>query len=237
MDLNEKNVTVVLNEDVTVDVTAWATLEFGGDKSETITIDGNGKTLTFNHKNTDWSNIITANNAKLIIKNAHITNSGNNNGPWNRHDLNFACDVELTDVTSDKAIALKAGGTLTNVTINDSNASDTYALWIQPNGQTVTLNGCVIDMIDCTDGRGITINDQYVGSPAKVTLNVSNTTFKTEEKSAIIVKSTAGADITLNNVDITAVAADAVNAVWVDADRNAYFDLVTVSGGTKFQEP
>lgn len=237
MDLNEKNVTVVLNEDVTVDVTAWATLEFGGDKSETITIDGNGKTLTFNHKDTDWSNIITANNAKLIIKNAHITNSGNNNGPWNRHDLNFACDVELTDVTSDKAIALKAGGTLTNVTINDSNASDTYALWIQPNGQTVTLNGCVIDMIDCTDGRGITINDQYVGSPAKVTLNVSNTTFKTEEKSAIIVKSTAGADITLNNVDITAVAADAVNAVWVDADRNAYFDLVTVSGGTKFQEP
>lgn len=236
MDLNEKNVTVVLNEDVTVDVTAWASLEFGGDKSETITIDGNGKTLTFNHKNTDWSNIITANDAKLIIKNAHITNCGNNNGPWNRHDLNFACDVELTDVTSDKAIALKADGTLTNVTINDSNASDTYALWIQPNGQTVTLNGCVIDMIDCTDGRGITINDQYVGSPAKVTLNVSNTTFKTEEKAAIIVKSTAGADITLDNVDITAVVADAVNAVWVDADRSTAYNLVTVSGGTKFQE-
>lgn len=236
MDLNEKNVTVVLNEDVTVDVTAWATLEFGGDQSETITINGNGKTLTFNHKNGDWNNITTANNAKLIIKNAHITNSGNNNGPWNRHDLNFACDVELIDVTSDKAIALKAGGTLTNVTINDENTSDTYALWIQPNGQTVTLNGCVIDMIDCTDGRGITINDQYVDSPLKVTLNVSNTSFKTEEKAAIIVKSTAGADITLSNVDITNVAADAVNAVWVDADRSGSFDSVNVSGGTKVQE-
>lgn len=151
--------------------------------------------------------------------------------------MNFACDVELTDVTSDKAIALKAGGTLTNVTINDKNTSDTYALWIQPNGQTVTLNGCVIDMIDCTDGRGIKIDDQYVGSPAKVTLNVSNTTFKTEEKAAIIVKSTAGADITLDNVDITAVAADAVNAVWVDEASSAYFDLVTVAGGTKIQEP
>lgn len=236
MDLNKKNVTVVLNEDVTVDVTAWATLEFGGDQSETITINGNGKTLTFNHKNGDWNNITTANNAKLIIKNAHITNSGNNNGPWNRHDLNFACDVELIDVTSDKAIALKAGGTLTNVTINDENTSDTYALWIQPNGQTVTLNGCVIDMIDCTDGRGITINDQYVDSPLKVTLNVSNTSFKTEEKAAIIVKSTAGADITLSNVDITNVAADAVNAVWVDADRSGSFDSVNVSGGTKVQE-
>jgi len=236
MDLNEKDVTVVLNEDVTVDVTAWATLEFGGAQSETITINGNGKTLTFNHKNGDWNNITTANNAKLIIKNAHITNSGNNNGPWNRHDLNFACDVELIDVTSDKAIALKAGGTLTNVTINDENTSDTYALWIQPNGQTVTLNGCVIDMIDCTDGRGITINDQYVDSPFKVTLNVSNTSFKTEEKAAIIVKSTAGADITLSNVDITNVAADTVNAVWVDADRSASFDSVNVSGGTKVQE-
>lgn len=236
MDLNEKDVTVVLTEDVTVDVTAWASLEFGGDQSETITIDGNGKTLTFNHKNGDWNNITTANGAKLIIKNAHITNSGSNNGPWNRHDLNFACEVELTDVISDKAIALAANATLTNVTINDKNTSDTYALWVKPNGQTVTLNGCVIDMIDCSDGRGISINDQYVDSPAKVTLNVSNTVFKTEEKSAIIVKSTAGADITLNNVDITAVSADNVNAVWVDADRSAAYDLVNVVGGTKFQE-
>ena len=67
-------------------------------------------------------------------------------------------------------------------------------------------------------------------------MNVSNTTFKTEEKAAIIVKSTAGADITLDNVDITAVVADAVNAVWVDADRSTAYNLVTVSGGTKFQE-
>ena len=69
----------------------------------------------------------------------NVTNSGHNDGPWNRHDLNFACDVEMEKVFSDKAIAHKAGGVLKNVTIDDANGSDTYALWIQPKGQVVTL--------------------------------------------------------------------------------------------------
>lgn len=234
---NEKDVVIVLGGDVTVDVAAWATEEFGGDKSETITIDGNGHTITFNQTNSDWNNITTANGAKLIIKNAHITNTGYNDGPWNRHDLNFNCHVVLTNVTSDKAIALKSDATLTNVTINDKNTSDTYAMWIQPNGQTVTLSNCLIDMIDCSDGRGIKIDEQYVDTPGKVTLKVSNTVFKTEEKSAIIVKSKAGADIKLSNVDITNVQADNTNAVWVDEASEVYYDLVNVVGGTKILEP
>lgn len=221
-----------MTSDVTVDVTAWQNKAMGGASTEAITIDGNGKTITFNQTNSDWNNIATSNGAKLVIKNANITNSGYNNGPWNRHDLNFACDVELVNVVSDKAIALKAGGTLTNVTINDANTSDTYALWIQPNGQTVTLDGCVIDMIAATDGRGIKIDEQYVGAPAKVTLNVANTIFKTEEKSAILVKSVAGADINLSNIDITEVAADNVNAVWCDEASAAYINLINVVGGT-----
>lgn len=143
----------------------------------------------------------------------------------------------MNNVTSDKALALKAGGTLTNVTISDANTSDTYALWIQPNGQTVTLDGCTIDMLECTDGRGIKIDEQYVDAAQKVTLVVKNTTFKTEEKSAILVKSVAGADITLENVDISGVAADSTNAVWVDEASAAYADLVTVNGGNKIVEP
>ena len=233
---DKSQVAIKLTQDLMTDVAAWKDKAFGTEKTETIFIDGAGKTITFNQTNSDWNNIAT-NGAKLIIKNAHITNSGHNNGPWNRHDLNFGCDVELINVTTDKAIALKAGGNLNNVTINDANTSDTYAIWIQPNGQTVSLEGCTIDMIACTDGRGIKIDEQYVDSPAKVTLNVSNTVFKTEEKAAIVVKSKAGADINLTNViNITEVAADNKNAVWVDEASADYYDLVTLTGGTKVQE-
>ena len=96
---------------------------------------------------------------------------------------------------------------------------------------------CVIDMLECTDGRGIKIDEQYVDAPEMVTLVVKNTTFKTEEKSAILVKSVAGADITLDNINITGVAADSTNAVWVDEASTAYADLVTVTGGNKILEP
>ena len=228
----DPNLVIYLTEDVTVDVAAWMNDAFGGASTETITIEGNNHKITFNQTNSDWNNIVT-NGAKLIIKNAHITNSGYNNGPWNRHDLNFACEVELVNVVSDKAIALKAGATLNKVTINDKNTSDTYAIWIQPNGQTVVLNECTIDMLDCTDGRGIKIDEQYVDAPGKVTLKVSNTKFSTEEKAAILVKSKAGAEIVLSNVDITNVAEDKVYPVWVDEASEAYYNLVVVSGGLK----
>lgn len=233
---DEKDIYVTLASNVTYDVAAWQNNAMGGSSTETITIDGQGLyTVIFNQTNSDWNNITTNNGAKLILKNMDITNSGHNGGPWNRHDLNFACEVEMENVSSDKALALKAGATLKNVTIDDANTSDTYAIWIQPNGQTVTIDNCTIDMIDCTDGRGIKIDDQYV-TPAKVTLNVSNTTFKTDKKAAIIVKSAAGADITLSNIDITGVDADKVNAVWVDEEAPATYDLVTVTGGTKILE-
>lgn len=233
---NAKQIVVNLTGDVTYDVAAWANEAMGGEETDYIMINGNGHTITFNQQDSDWNNIVT-NGAKLIISNAKITNSGHNDGPWNRHDLNFACEVELNNVVSDKALALKAGATLNNVTINDANTSDTYAIWIQPNGQTVTLNGCTIDMLACTDGRGIKIDEQYVSDPAKVTLNVTDTTFKTEEKSAILVKSAAGADVNLSNVNIAEVAADDTYPVWVDEASAAYADLVVVTGGSKIVEP
>ena len=233
---DKKTIVVNLTNDMTYDVDAWSAEAMGGEKTEKIVINGNGHTLTFNHKNSDWNNI-AANGATLVLNNVNITNSGHNDGPWNRHDLNFACDVEMNNVTSDKAFAFKAGAALKNVTITDANTSDTYAIWIQPNGQTVTLDGCTIDMITCSDGRGIKIDEQYVSTPGKVTLVVKDTTFKTEEKSAILVKSVAGADITLENVNIAGVSADSTNHVWVDEATAAYENLVTVTGGSKIVEP
>ena len=234
---SKEEINVVLYDDLIYDVAAWENDAMGTDVTKVVTIDLNGKTLTFNHTNSDWNNIATK-GAKLVIKNGHITNTGHNNGPWNRHDLNFACPVELVNVTSDKAFAFKSDATLTDVTIADANTSDTYAIWVQPKGQTIILDGCTIDMLECTDGRGLKIDNQYLSAEdeAKVTLKVSDTVFKTEEKAAIVVKSNVGADIILNNVDITGVAADHYNHVWVDSASAAYGDLVTVTGGNKKQE-
>jgi hypothetical protein len=240
---NHEHIYVELTGDATYDVAAWDKDAMGGDKTNSITINGEkvitrgaAPTLTFNQTNSDWNNIATKNGAKLILKNLNVTNSGRNDGPWNRHDLNFACDVEMTNVISDKAIALKAGGVLKNVTINDKNASDTYALWIQPKGQVVTLEGCEINMIDCTDGRGIKIDEQYLdANEVKApTLNVSGTIFKTEEKAAVIVKSKDGAIINWREGnDISEVEADSTFAVWVDEASETYADKVIVNGAYK----
>jgi predicted ribosomally synthesized peptide with SipW-like signal peptide len=233
-----ESIIVNLSGDMTYDVAAWTTDAMGGTATKTIVINGNGNTLTFNQTNSDWNNVVT-NGAKLIINDAKITNAGRNDGPWNRHDINFACDVELNNVTSDKALAFKAGATLNNVTISDANTSDTYAIWIQPNGQTIDINGLTVDMLACTDGRGIKIDNQYVAAAdeAVVTLNIKDATFKTEEKSAILVKTTVGAIINLDNVDIAEVAADSTNAVWVDGDAAASADKVVVNGATVIVEP
>ena len=235
---NTVAIVIDLLGDATLDVTAWEALAIGSDVTTSITINGNNNTLTFNQLNSDWNNIATKNGAKLIINNAKITNSGHNDGPWNRHDLNFACDVELNDVTSDKALAFKAGATLNNVTISDANTSDTYAIWIQPKGQDIVINGLVIDMIACSDGRGIKIDNQYINAAdeGQVTLDIKNATFKTEEKAAILVKSTKGADITASNCNISKVAADSTNLVWVDEAVAAYANLVSVTGATGLVE-
>ena len=240
---NDEHIYVELDADVEYDVAAWQNKAMGGDKTQSITITGEQvltrgsyPTLTFNQTNSDWNNIATKNGAKLILKNLNVTNSGRNDGPWNRHDLNFACDVEMENVVSDKAIALKAGGVLKNVTIEDKNTSDTYALWIQPKGQVVTLEGCTINMPVENAGRGIKIDEQYLdANEVKApTLNVSGTTFKTEEKAAVIVKSKDGAIINWREGnDISEVEADSTFAVWVDEASETYADKVIVNGAYK----
>ena len=246
---------ISLNADVTVDVNAnVADSYFGGNNTNVITINGakvstaaatgagdNTYTLTFNHKNTDW-NYIRFNNddAKWVIKNVKITNSGANNGPWNRHDIRFFNDVVLENVTSDKAIALLANGDLTNVIISDvhPNNSEAYALWITAEGQTVNLKNCALLAHESkTTDRGIKIDNQYVNDgEAKVTLNIDGLKVKSQKKAAIMVKSTKGADINIKNIDITEVADDKANAVWVDEGTKAYAGLVTVTGASMVVE-
>ena len=234
-----KHIIVNLTGDVTYDVNAWQACAMGGNNTKEIIINGSKSrsanadyfTLTFNHKNSDWNNIVT-NGAKLVLNNLNLTNSGHGatNAPWNRHDLVFNCEVEMDNVVSLNAIALKANAKIENTTINDDHEGDSYAVWIQPNGQTVTINNCTIDSTGAGNGRGIKIDEQYVDAPKKVILNVAKTTFVTESKAAILVKSKAGAEISASELDITGVAADSQYAVWVDEDAAEYYNLVKVTG-------
>lgn len=239
---DEKDIYVVLIDDIDVPVSALSAYgqtpgsgeyKLGGEETETIVIDLNGHKL--NITTTYWSNLGAKNpNATFIIKNGTMTSS-QPTGTWNSYDLTFSnCNYVFENVVFDKAVALSNAGksvTMTNVTINETH--DYYAMWITAEGQNVTIDGLTVNS---GNGRGIKIDEQYVDAPAKVTLNVSNAKFNTAKKAAILVKSAAGADITLNNVDIANVAEDAVNAVWNDADAASHFDKVTVVGGTVVQE-
>jgi hypothetical protein len=100
-------------------------------------------------------------------------------------------------------------------------------MWITAEGQNINIDGLTIN----SDGRGIKIDEQYVDAPAVVNMMVKNSTFKTAKKAAILVKTVAGANITLENVNIADVAADKDFAVWVDEDAAAHADKVVVYGG------
>ena len=236
----DETIFVKLGADIDIPISSLGSItpgsgeyKLGGENTKNITIDLNGKKL--NITTTYWSNLGAKNDdATFTIKNGTMTSS-QETGTWNSYDLCFSnCNYVIEDVVFDKAISFGNANknvSLKNVTINETH--DYYAMWIEAVGQTVTIDGLTIN----SDGRGIKIDEQYVGTPAKVTLKVSNSTFDTANKSAIIVKSAAGADIQLNNIDINKVNADKVNAVWVDADAAAYANLGTVSGGTKIVEP
>ena len=246
---NAETIVINLNADVSYDIAAWSDNALGGTSTKTITINGNYHTLTFNHKNSDWNNVHT-NGATLILNNVTISNSNYNNRGWNGHDINFNCSVELTNVISEQALAFKSGANLKNVTISDLHPEDdihVYSIWIQPNGQTVSLDGCEIITDKDVEG-GIVINDLYVeDEQLLVTLNVKDTKFTIPNSkedfpeswqvhgAAIIVESSEpnskiSAEINLENVDITDVVDDSVNAVWVI--NKASSENVQVTGGT-----
>ena len=233
---NEENIAVKLADNIDVAITSLGSqtpgsgeYKLGGENTETITIDLNEKKL--NITTTYWSGIGAKNDeATITIKNGTMASS-QATGTWNSYDVTFAnCNYVIEDVVFEKAIAFtNADRTVTMNDVSIKETHDYYALWVSAKGQTIDIDGLTIN----SAGRGIKIDDQYVDTPVKVTLEVSNATFDTKNKAAILVKSTAGADITLANINIENVAADKVNAVWCDENAASYNDLITVIGGQK----
>ena len=214
--------------------------KLGGPETTVINIDGNGNALTVNsaYRNHIW----TDNNAKIVLKNVTMDSNYKVEGStWDDYGLIFDCPTEITDVTFNRQLVLSRPykHILNNVTINQTAATgDMYALWIQA-GADVTFNGGTVNAVspNGNKNRAIKIADEYITNPQLTKLNVSGVTFKSDKKAAVLVTSTAGADIIWGEGNnISNVAADQTNAVWNDADRTAAYDLVTVTGCTKYQE-
>ena len=226
-------ISVILNADIDLPISSLGQqtpgsgeYKLGGENTKSIMIDLNGKKLNLT---TTYMSSIGAKNADatMTIKNGTMTSS-TTDGTWNIYDLTFAnCNYVINDVVFEKAIAFTNTGktaTMKNVTINENHSY--YAIWISAVGQTVTIDGLTVK-----SGRGIKIDEEYVGEEvAKVILNISNAKFITQKKAAIMVKSIEGAEINVSNIDISKVVADKNFAVWVDEDSKDYADKVIVNG-------
>lgn len=203
--------------------------KLGGESTESITIDLNGKKLNIT---TSYMSVIGAKNVNAVftIRNGKMTSS-QTSGTWNRYDLGFAnCSYTIENVEFLKAIALVNGSSDVTITMKDvtiTESLDAYAMWISALGQTVNIDGLTVNGV-----RGIKIDEEYVeDEAAKVTLNISNSKFTTTGgKAAIMVDSKAGAEINVSSIDISEVAADSEFAVWVDEDAKDYADKVIVNG-------
>lgn len=221
------NAEITLGADVTLDTKPYVNAPIGSETAELIKINGDGHTITFNQLDSNWANVYSS--GKLVLNDVNIAKSGYgvDGGEWNTHVIMFNCEVEMNDVTSNHALGVEKNATLKDVSITEDEGF--YGLWITADGQTVDVDGLKITATK--GGRGIKISDEYVDSPASVTLNVKNSSFETAKKAAVLVTSTAGAEINWGeNNDISKVAADKVFAVWVDEERADYADKVTVNG-------
>ena len=229
-----KDIAIMLTADIDCPITSLGQQTGGsgeyklaGESTETILIDLNGHKL--NITTTYWSVLGAKNdNAVFAIKNGTMTSS-QTTGTWNSYDLCFAnCNYNFENVVFEKAIALEGANkaySLKNVSVTETH--DYYAIWVSAKGQNITIDGLTIN----SAGRGIKIDEQYVSSPAKVTMSVANATFKSAKKAAIVVKSVEGAEINWGaGNDISNVAADDTFGVWVDEASKAYADKVVVNG-------
>ena len=217
-DNNKEVINVALSEDTTFDVKPYDQKPMGGDKTKVITINGQGHKLTFHNTNSDWNNV-TWGDAKLVIKNAVIDNSGYNadGGTWNSHNITFKGNVELENVTFTNAVAIEGTAVLKNVSISDKSATqDTYMLWIVA-GSDVTLDNCTIDGVSSVGkaNRAIAIKDQYVTDPGMTKLTINGGKISSDKYAAVLVTSAGGAEITMTSVDISGTQ-DTTNAVWYD---------------------
>ena len=220
---NIEDIVVDLKKDGLVfDIEPYSTKPMGGSETKTVTINGNGNTLYFNNTNSDWNNIIINDNATLILEDITIDNTGYNKdgGPWNSHDLYFNCNVKMTDVICNNAIALCKTSLLENVNISDKNATgDTYVVWICA-GADVTINNSVIDGTSSTghENRAIAIKDQYVedATDTNTKLTITDTKLSSDKYAAILVTNAGKTAVTLNGTVDISETKDSAYAVWYD---------------------
>ncbi|MDD6670060.1 MAG: hypothetical protein PUE54_10545, partial [Bacteroidales bacterium] len=236
-----ENIIININGSASFDKSSYYA-QFGGASTKTITIDGGEAGAELNIVSNYRNHIVTKNNATIILKNLTVSsNYAVNGSTWDDYGIIFECPTVMENVTFTRQLVLGKNQKheLTNVTINQTSATgDMYALWLEA-GVDVTLKDCVINSINPSGAknRAIKIADEYITNPQLTKLAVSGTTFKSQKKAAVLVTSTAGANIVWGEGnDISQVQADNVNAVWNDADRTAAWDLVTVTGCTKKQE-
>lgn len=230
-----------MSGDVVIELLADAELSYGAreaygkDDTTSITISGNNNTLTLNQTDSDWSSIGMKNaEGEFKMNNVTVnkTGYGSTGGAWNTHAINFNVNTEFENVTFNNSIKVSGTSVLTNVDIVEDEGF--YGIWIPADAESVTINGGSITATN--GGRGIKIADEYVDAPIEVQLTVDGMTFETAKKAAVLVSSTAGADITTANCDITKVAADSTNFAWVDEEWSSSADKVTVNDESAFVE-
>lgn len=227
--LDLKNIPIVLAADLNANISEGS-IKWGSANTETISIDGDGHTLTLIKKNSDWNKVFINNEAgKLILNDMTLTCNKNGNDAWNNYTVGFDCVVEMNEVDIVKGVCVRNDAAFNDVTITEENGM--YALYVTAAGQTVTIDGMKVTATN--GGRGIKVIDEYMAEAdqASVTLNIKNASFATEKKAAVLVTSKAGAVINWGEGnDISQVAADTEFAVWVDDSRTAYADKVVVNG-------
>ena len=235
----KKNIAVKLMND-NIWLKFGARVKYGDENTKSITIDGNGHTLNLGGTDSDWSSFGAAGNANLIIKNATINftriNGGNN--AWNNHAWNIINGgtgrIILQNLKITNSVSIANDAVIEDCQFVEPGGF--YTLMIKANVKNTTVKNCTFTATN--GGRGIKVIDQYMDEADLVqcNINISNCSFETASKAAILVTNTAGAKITASNLDITKVAADPNNAVWNDKTRTAAWDLIEVFGCTKFQE-
>lgn len=212
--------------DVTIELLADCDYAFGArvdwNHEGTVTINGNGNVLNLKGTDTDWSSIAN-NGGKIVFNDMTINKTEEGNGAWNNHAINFKSEVEMNDVVVNNSVTVDSDATFNNVKFNED--GEYYCLYIEAEERNVVVDNCTFTATN--NGRGIKIIDQYTAT-GKVNLTVTNSTFETAKKAAILVTSTKGATITAYGNDITNVAADSEHLVWVDEDRAKYASEVKV---------
>ncbi len=222
-----ENISVILANDISIDIsTGW---KMGGANTKSITIDGNGKKLTLSNTYRSYFNLANAEGV-LNLKNMTLTNTHKGTHFFD-YTTHFNCDVVAENVVFAKSPLVSDGATAVfNDCAFSQAGTDIYGLWIM-SGTNVTVNGGKL-----TTDRGFKIADED-SAKELTTLKVSGTKFNNTKKAAILVTTNYGATITLENLDITNCTADSTNAVWIDAGRTATADQITVTGGSVIIEP